>query len=454
MQEITANVLRTFEPKSSGAAFIDRAFVYFCAVSFPLFSASILVLQPNWSKVFLALSVAASLLGLFVMRLRRDLYIRALILFGACAAFVIIKLLHDWTLGLPMLLDKYLSFVTRLTIAIFFAVALSDKLQLMLRALCTVSAVIVVHAILGQLLVIFLRPADAPLLDAAEANSFTYYQIAWLFFYSQTMYVTEAIHIYRAHGVIWEPGIFQFFCNYLIVYGFSQFGASKKRLLVTLGVAGIIVSTSTMGALLAATIILVNTKFSWRSIVGVGAIVVIPSIFIFANKFDIGAAQSLSTVIRLVDLEVPLNYAMQFPILGVGNDSSVVRLLGVHSYLLDYLLSAGQQQLLSEYMDTIFDTDRVFNTSNGLLALLMQYGVVFAGVYIYGFRNFARWTGLGYSFFILILFTTFNEPISLTVLFLWMAMHGLVMPRYLPNARAAHVAFGGTPSPSSMQESI
>jgi hypothetical protein len=448
-----SNVLRSLETKSPGAATIDRAFVYLCAVSFPLFSASILVLQPNWSKVFLALSVAASLLGLFIMRLRHDLYIRALILFAAYLAFVAIKLTHDWAFDLPMNTEKYFSLVTRLAIAIFFTAALADKLQLMLRALCAVSVVIVVHAILGQFLLLFLQPTDAPLLDAAEANSFTYFQIGWLFFYSQTLNITEALHITRAHGVLWEPGIFQFFSNYLIVYGFSRFGASKKYFLVTLGVVGTIVSTSTMGAMLAGVIILINTRFSWRSVVAVSAIVIIPSIFIFANKFDLGAAQSLSTVIRLVDLEVPVNYALQFPILGIGNDSSVVQKLGVHSYLLDYLLSAGQQELLADYVDEIFDTNRVFNTSNGLLALLMQYGVVFTGAYIYGLRNFVKWSALGYSFFILILFTIFNEPVALTVLFLWMAVHGLVMPRPLPHETGAHATFGGSSSPSTLQES-
>jgi hypothetical protein len=445
-------VLRPLETASSGAAFMERAFVYLCATIFPLFSASILVLQPNWSKIFLALSVVASLLGLFTMRLRRDLYVRILVLCAACAAFIISKLVHDWAFDLPMSLDRYLSLVARLTIAIFFAAALADKLQLMLRALCTVSTVVVIHAILGQVLVLFLEPAVAPVLDAAEANSFTYYQIAWLFFYSQTMYVTDAIHIWRAHGVMWEPGIFQFFCNYLIVYGFSQFGGSKTPLLVMLGVVGAIVSTSTMGVMLAGILILVNTRFSWRSIVVVSAIVIIPSTFIFANKFDIGAAQSLSTIIRLVDIEVPLNYALQFPVLGVGNDSSVVQQLGVHSYLLDYLLP-GQHELLANYMDEIFDTNRIFNTSNGLLALLMQYGVIFAGAYIYGLRNFVKWSSLGYSFFILILFTTFNEPISLTPLFLWMTVHGLMMPRYSPNVTAARAVRGTVPSRSTLQES-
>jgi hypothetical protein len=421
-----------------GPAF-DRAFVLLCAGSFPLFSASILVLQPSWSAFFLALAVAVSIIGLFTMHLRPDLYARGLIFFLGFAVFLAVKLLHDWALSLPIRIEGYASLVARVIVAILVALALSDKLLMMLRALCLVSVAFVVHAILSQVLVIFVEPGSAPFLDAADANSFTYTQIAWLFFYSQRMFLSDALHIYRAHGVMWEPGIFQFFCNYLILCGFRLFNGSKRKALIGLGLAGVIVSTSTMGAAIAAIIILINTKFSWRSFVAVVAIVVVPSIFAFATKFDLSAAQGLSTVIRLIDLEVPLTYAIKFPLLGVGNDSSVVQQLGVHSYLLDYLLGSVQSDSLTHYVDEIFDTDRIFNTSNGLLALLMQYGLIFTGAYIYGIRNFSRQSGLGASFFALILLTCFNEPISLTVLFLWMAVHGVLLPSRAQSVTDARV---------------
>jgi len=431
-----------------GPAF-DRAFVLLCAGSFPLFSASILVLQPSWSIFFLVLAIAVSIVGLFTMHLRPDLYARGLILFLGFALFLAVKLLHDWALSLPIRIDGYASLAARGTVAILVSLALSDKLMMMLRALCLVSVAIVVHAILSQLLVIFVEPASAPFLDAAEADSFTYTQIAWVFFYSQRMYLTDALHIYRAHGVMWEPGIFQFFCNYLIVCGFRLFNGSKGKALIGLGLVGVIFSTSTMGAAIAAIVILINTKFSWRSFVMVVAIVVVPSIFAFANKFDLSATQGLTTVIRLIDLEVPLTYAIKFPLLGVGNDSSVVQQLGVHSYLLDYLLGSVKSISLTNYVDQIFDTERIFNTSNGLLALLMQYGLIFTGAYIYGVLNFSRQSGFGASFFVLILLTCFNEPISLTVLFLWMAVHGMLLPsraRSVTDARVNRRTIRGNPT--------
>jgi hypothetical protein len=408
---------------------LKRPFVYLCAVVFPLVSTSILVLQPDWSKIFLAISVAAALLGLLIMRIPRDLYARALILYAACVAFLVIKLVHDWAFDLPILFDKYLSLTARLAVAVIFATALAEKLQLMLRALCWFSVAVVLHALLGQILVIFIQPVVSPLLDAAAADSFTYYQIAGIFFYSQTVSLSDALHIFRAHGVMWEPGIFQFYCNYLILYGFSRYVGSRRRFLIVLGLTGVVVSTSTTGIVLAGIIILMRMRFSWRSLLIVGAVMIVPSIFVFATKFSIGTAQSLSTVMRLVDLEVPLHYAIQFPLLGVGNDSTVVQKLGVHSYLLDYLLGAGQQEFLSTYIDAIFDTDRVFNTSNGLLALAMQYGIIVAAIYVYGLWNFAKWSGLGRASFVLLLVATLNEPVTLTTLFLWMAMYGLLMPR-------------------------
>jgi hypothetical protein len=420
----------TFEARPIGAQAIGRLFVYLCAIVFPIVSTSILVLQPDWSVIFLGVSVATALLAVFAIRVPRELYVRALALYAACLAFLAIKLAHDWAFDLPIRLDKYLSLTARLGIGLIFAAALADKLQLMLRALSWFSVAVVIHALIGQILVIFITPTLAPFLDAAAAESFTYVHIAWLFFYSQTVSLNDSIFIYRAHGIMWEPGIFQFFCNYLIVYGFGKCTGSKRNFLIVLGLTGAILSTSTTGILLAGIIILMHRRFSWRSLLAVAAIMVVPSIFVFANKFSIGSAQSLSTVMRLIDLEVPLDYTMQFPLLGVGNDSSVVQKLGVHSYLIDYLLSAGQQEFLSNYLDAIFETDRVFNTSNGVLALAMQYGVVIAGFYIYGLRNFAQWSGLGRSSFILLLVATLNEPVTFTTLFMWMAMSGLLMPRF------------------------
>jgi hypothetical protein len=345
------------------------------------------------------------------------------------AGYLVLKIAHDWIFELPLRLEGYVSLILRLLASSFFVAAMSDKLKAFLGALCAFSVLIVSHAIIGQLLVLVIEPANAPILDAAEANSFSYTQIGWLFFYSQIIYVTDSFLLYRGHGVMWEPGIFQFFCNYLIVFGFSSYSRSNKKWLIALGAIGVLVSTSTMGLLIAGIIILINTRFSFRSVLLVALMAVIPSIFIFASKFEIGASESVGTVIRLIDLEVPISYAIRFPIFGVGNDPTVVLQLGVHSYLLDYLLGEGQSQLLSDYIENVFDTERIFNTSNGLLALLMQYGSVFTGAYALGFYRFAKLSGLGTSMFILVLLTTFNEPVELTVLFLWFSMHGLMMPR-------------------------
>lgn len=446
--------MRASDAPLPGQKSLGHLFTYLCAVVFPIVSTSILVLQPDWSKVFLAASLVVALLGLFVIRLPRDLYTRALMLYAACTVFLIIKIAHDWAFDLPIRLDKYLSLTARLGISIILAAALADKLQLMLKALNWFSVVVVLHALAGQVLVIFFEPTVAPLLDAAAAESFTYFHIAWLFFYSQTLFLNESIQIYRAHGIMWEPGIFQFFCNYLIVYGFARCTGSKRHFLIILGLTGAIVSTSTTGILLAGIVILMHRKFSWRSFLVVSAIMIVPSVFIFASKFTIGSAQSLSTVMRLIDLEVPLDYTMQFPFLGVGNDSSVVLQLGVHSYLIDYLLSAGQQKFLSSYLDAVFETDRVFNTSNGILALAMQYGVVVAGFYIYGLRQFSRLSGLGRSSFVLILVATLNEPVTFTTLFMWMAMYGLLMSRYAASAPSLNLAVRSVPSEFSLHEPV
>ena len=156
---------------------------------------------------------------------------------------------------------------------------------------------------------------------------------------------------------------------------------------------------------------------------------IFPSFFLFSDKFIIGNSQSMSTIIRLIDIEIPLNYALRYPILGIGNDSAVVQYLGVHSYILDYFLANDQTGLVGNYADMLFYTDHIFDTSNGILALLMQYGAVFTAVYLFGMLNFTRHAGMK-GFFIIIIFTAFNEPITLTVMFVWFAVHGLLLPKY------------------------
>jgi hypothetical protein len=430
-------------------AALQRLFVYVCAISLPMLSTSILILQPDWTKAFLALSVLVALIGLPLIRVPRELYVRILVLSVAMAFFLIIKITHDWWFGLPIRPEGYLSLVVRLVIALIFAAALATHLRLMLRALCIVSVVVVIHAIIGDFLIAFVDASPAPILDAAEAGSFSYTQIAWTFFYGETMTVGDNLKINRAHGVMWEPGIFQFYSNYILVYGFSRFAGNRKRLFIALGIIGTILSTSTMGLIITVLVVLMNARFSWKVVLGIGALLGGPFLFLFASKFNIGTMESLSTVIRLVDLEVPLNYALEFPVLGVGNDPSVVNVLGVHSYLLDYLTGIGQGEFLSDYVEKIFDTERIFNTSNGLLALLMQYGAIFTLAYMTGVRNFVRWTRLGPSLFVLIFLTIVNEPISLTVLFLWFAVHGLVLPRWRLNEQGTPSNYSGDLSEES-----
>jgi hypothetical protein len=270
-----------------------------------------------------------------------------------------------------------------------------------------------------------LQPTYLPALDASADGSFVYTHIGYIFFYSQVLHVLDGVTVYRAHGLAWEPGIFQFFCNYLIVYGCANKGDSRSKLLILIGAIGVLISTSTMGFLIAVIVLAIAVRRS-SLMLGVPLLgIAVLAVVIFTSKFQLGTQESMSTIIRMIDVEVPLRYMLKYPLFGIGNDSTVVSKLGVDSLILDYMLANVPSGFLNNYMDNLFNTNAIFNTSNGLLSLGMQYGLVALGFYLLGLYRLCRQVQMP-GFFVLIVLTLLNEPVALTLLFLLFSALGLI----------------------------
>lgn len=416
--------------------------LYFGLVSAVLSSTSILVLQPFWSHALLLVAFAISVICLFSTRLQSAAYAKAVFLSFGVAVFVVLDLCYVSYLDFPISPENYIGLMIRLLNAIFLSVAFYRQTDQVLTALNTISIFIVVHAIVGTVLVVFFSPSPADFLDASDSNGFSYFHLFYLFFYSQKIELSGFLgNVYRTHGLAWEPGIFQFFANFLIFYALHlERHPHRRRRNIILGLTGVILSTSTMGAMIAAILFLMSKKIPiWVGLVAT-VVIGVPALAFSISKFDLEASQSGSTIIRLVDLEIPLRYFLDYPLGGIGNESAVIQKIGYHSVILDYVSDSGSGAMLGEYISNIFEGDKAFRTSNGVLAILMEYGGVAFLLYMVGLYRFAKACPGGMSFFIMILLTMFNEPVGLTVLFLWFMFQGAGFRATLPEARTRKFA--------------
>jgi len=235
--------------------------------------------------------------------------------------------------------------------------------------------IVLFSLISNTLFVLYLFGFNLPITNTIVHNSTSV-------FYLLTIHYDKLYGIfnYRNGGIYWEPGMYQIYLNLAIIYFLYEKNlSSKKRILIlTYLVVSVISTGSITGYFLCVAIFILYTFFNNKSLVTkillgtlaiVSLVVVLPYL---GNMYEVKLTTA-SYDHRSSDLNFGFRFFLTNPITGYGPNSD--------AYYNAYLMYFGSSR----------------GNTNGLVSILIDFGLIGAIIYTYLFIAFISFFSKSYG---------------------------------------------------------
>ncbi len=274
--------------------------------------------------------------------------------------------------------------------------------------------IIMYLAIAGFLLQFIINADTLPEYDFNGLQGTTFGHLAY---YSQIM---PALGIYRAQGILWEPGVLQIFLNLLLFI--NLFYMPRRAMPIILNLLALVMTFSTTGMIVT---LIIFGYYSYRQgwitfspkKIALAVIILgtLGTLLYYNASAKFSLEESRSFVWRLYDYEKSLTVAGTEFATGIGLDSDTYTGYPFDSKILG---------LTSDLLAGLIDEER--GNSNSIMMLVVQFGLIYFLGFILVLAHQRLIPGHRTMILLLIVIFCMSEPLILNNFFLLFFLSGMI----------------------------